>query len=282
MSSVLAPAKATPHGFGTGRAVGHFGELVQGRLGPQGPVVLVTLPCPVLSARATCLPGALSLHFPGARLFTPAQLHRFARALDLPAGLRFTLQLDMPPGGGAGASTAALVAMARAAGIGEARRIARACLAAEGASDPVMFAAPERLLWASREGRVVAGLPPLPHFAVIGGFFGPTVRTDPRDSDFPDISDLVAAWPMAARTAAGLAGLATLSASRRLAHQGRTAGDPTAALARDLGALGWAMAHTGAARALLFRPGEVPAQAPAALRGAGFRTIVHFAIGGEA
>jgi len=32
------------------RISGHFGELLQGRLGPQGPVALITLPCPVLAA----------------------------------------------------------------------------------------------------------------------------------------------------------------------------------------------------------------------------------------
>ncbi|TCP38104.1 hypothetical protein EV662_12129, partial [Rhodovulum marinum] len=31
---------------------GHFGEFLQGRLGPDGPVVLVTLPCPALAVRA--------------------------------------------------------------------------------------------------------------------------------------------------------------------------------------------------------------------------------------
>ncbi|WP_319800442.1 hypothetical protein [Pararhodobacter zhoushanensis] len=31
------------------RVAGHFGELMQGRLGSEGPVVLVSLPCPALS-----------------------------------------------------------------------------------------------------------------------------------------------------------------------------------------------------------------------------------------
>ena len=30
---------------------GHFGEWLQGRLGPDGPVALVTLPCPVRACR---------------------------------------------------------------------------------------------------------------------------------------------------------------------------------------------------------------------------------------
>ena len=44
----VAPQIAPP---GLARVEGHFGELLQGRLGPAGPVVLVTLPCPVLAAR---------------------------------------------------------------------------------------------------------------------------------------------------------------------------------------------------------------------------------------
>ena len=70
--------------------------------------------------------------------------------------------------------------------------LARACVAVEGASDPLMFPAPERLLWASRRAEVLETLPPLPSFDVLGGFFGPNRRTDPRDANFPDISDLMA------------------------------------------------------------------------------------------
>lgn len=39
------------------RVAGHFGELVQGRLGPDGPVALITLPCPALTVQATWRPG---------------------------------------------------------------------------------------------------------------------------------------------------------------------------------------------------------------------------------
>ncbi|TMV63484.1 propanediol utilization protein, partial [Thioclava sp. BHET1] len=54
-----------------GRATGHFGELLQGRLGPDGPLALVTLPCPPLAARVTRDPGAFALHQPAARALPP-------------------------------------------------------------------------------------------------------------------------------------------------------------------------------------------------------------------
>ena len=196
----------------------------------------------------------------------------------LPARGRFALRAGMEPGGGAGFSTASLVALAGLAGFrGPAMDLARAAIACEGASDPLMLPAPERLLWASRIGRVLGQSAPLPSFQIVGGFYGPTRRTDPADNAFPDIADLWNDWQAAARAgdAAGLARLAAVSAQRTLAARGLT-GDPTPALARDLGALGCVIAHTGAARGLLFAPGTAPPDPAATLRAAGFRAVLSF------
>ncbi|MFT4151923.1 MAG: propanediol utilization protein [Paracoccaceae bacterium] len=255
-----------------------MGELMQGRLGPDGPVVLITLPCPVLGVTARRRSGRFALHRSGQVALGPAQAAALLRALDLPVTGRFDLASDLPPGGGAGASTAALVALARAAGADE-TRIAAACLTVEGASDPLMFRAPERLLWASRRGEVLAHLPPLPRIEVLAGFHGPPQRTDPADARFADLADLAAGWPAACGDARAVAALAAESARRTLALRG-PAGDPTETLAQDLGALGFAIGHTGPARALLFLPGTVPANARAALRAAGFRGLVRYLIGG--
>ena len=46
----------------THRVAGHFGELIQGRLGTAGPVVLISLPCPALTVTAT----AIAAHDPDA------------------------------------------------------------------------------------------------------------------------------------------------------------------------------------------------------------------------
>lgn len=259
---------------------GHLGEFIQGRLGPSGPVALMTLPCPALQLHGLWRPGPFALFQPGRPVLTRAQAAGLLRALDLPVMGHFTLRAQMPLGGGAGSSTAALVAVARLAGHpeGAAQALAEAAIAIEGASDPLMFSQPASLLWASRQGRILAALPPLPRMEVLGGFFGPARRTDPGDSDFSDISDLAEALPLAMRSAAALAELARQSARRALAARA-TGPDPTEDLARSLGALGYAIGHTGPARALIFAPGTLPPHSRALLREAGLRQLVQFHLG---
>lgn len=265
---------ALRHGTAVQSVAGHFGELLQGRLGDAGPVALVTLPCPALRVVLTARAGRFALHQPDGRAIPLAEARRL-----FPFQARLTLRADMPLGGGAGVSTAARVALLRLGGMDASADLAAACHASEGATDPLMFPDPARLLWASREGRVLAALPPLPRFDIIGGFYGPPRRTDALDINFPDISDLAAAWPAACSNLAEMARLATQSAHRCLALRG-PAGDPTPALAARLGALGWTMAHTGSARGLIFAPGTVPEGAQADLRASGFSTITRFSLGG--
>jgi uncharacterized protein involved in propanediol utilization len=182
----------------------------------------------------------------------------------------------MPAGGGAGASTAALIAIAKLAGETDIARIADACFAVEGASDPIMFDQAHRRLWASRLGKTVTNLPDLPNFEVIGGFYGAPERTRADDNNFPDISDLVAQWPGA--NVEKMAYLATTSARRTLALRGFT-DDPTDRLAKELGGLGWIIAHTGSARGVLFAKHGTPPHARGVLIAAGFRNIVTFKVG---
>lgn len=265
------------------RVPGHFGELIQGVIGPGGPVALITLPCPVLAVTARVQPGPFTLHQPGQILLSPARAAAFLARLGLPRRGRMVLRAEMPVGGGAGASTAALVALAYAAGADPARfspaAIAAACIATEGASDPLMFDTPARLLWASRRGEVLAHLPALPVFEVLGGFHGPARRTDARDHRFPDIAGLIPRWQAARSDAAALAALSSLSARATLALRGPQ-DDPTEGLAHALGALGFAIGHTGPARALLFRPGTLPQGAAGHLQAAGFTGITRWRIGG--
>jgi hypothetical protein len=263
---------------------GHFGEWLQGRAGPAGEVVLVTLACPVRGVSVTvehseAAPG-LTVDDPSG-LLDPGRAARLVQALGvrgLSAGRRITVRPDCPPGGGAGMSTAALVALARAAGADE-ERIAAACLAVEGASDPLMMARPDGVLWAPRRARMLATMPSPPAADIIGGFFGPPQRTDPADTDFPVIDDLIAHW-QAAPDLAGAARLSAESARRTTALRG-PADDPTPHLAEAFGALGWARAHTGSARALVFPPGGVPEGLAAALAAAGLVQVTRFATGGR-
>ncbi|MCC5963273.1 MAG: propanediol utilization protein [Rhodobacteraceae bacterium] len=260
------------------RVAGHCGEWLQGRLGPSGPVVLVTLPCNALGVRGWQRDAA-GLRLSGAGISMLRAQH-FLRRLGLGMRGRVLLRASAPPGLGAGMSTAQLVALARLAGWqGDPLALARACVACEGASDPLMFPAPERMLWASRAGRIVQPMPALPQHDVLAGFLGGPVPTDPHDNDFADISDLVDDWSRA-QTLPAFAAMASESAARCLRHRG-PADDATARLARDSGALGWAIAHTGAARALIFAPGQIPADAPATMRRAGFRSVMRFRGGGR-
>ena len=262
------------------RVHGHFGELLQGRLGPSGPVALITLPCPAFTATARLAPARhLHVHDAGAGGLTTPRAAQMLRLLGLPQSGRVTLRLTMPPGGGAGASSAALMALALAAGARGAAAITKAALAVEGATDPLLFAAPERLLWASRQGRILARLPVLPRFQVLGGFLGPGQRTDAGDDAFPDISDLLAAWPGACTSLTALARLISQSARRTLALRGPE-NDPTEALAVRHGAAGFVIAHTGSARGLIFPPGPLRDTVAPDLRGAGFSRITRFGCGG--
>lgn len=260
------------------RVAGHFGEWLQGRIGATGPLALVTVACPALTVEARQLDaGPFDLVQPG-RLLDPARAAAFLARLGVKAG-RFTLAADMPPGGGAGVSTAALVALARTAGARD-EYLAAACLAAEGATDPLMLARPDSVLWASRQAEVLETLPPLPAADVVGGFWGEPVPTDPLDLTFPDISDLAAQMtrPLAVDV---LARIASASAARCAAMRG-PARDPTPALAEKLGALGHLRAHTGSARGLIFAPGTVHRHAARALKSAGFSHVVEFRTGGVA
>ena len=264
------------------RVTGHFGEWLQGRLGPDGPVVLVTLPCEKLGASVS-LVRAKGRRPDMPSLLSPSVICAFLQALDVePPKADIEVIADAMPGAGAGMSTAMLLALAGAIGIGASQEVlADACRRAEGAVDPLMMDDPETLLWASREAREVRSMPQPPAFAVVGGFLGAPVQTVPEDTRFADISDLVPNWVAAAEAGdrSGLARIATVSAERTTVLRG-PAEDCTAALAHGLGALGWCRAHTGSARGLLFKPGCVPAEAEDRLRAEGYAGVLRFATKG--
>ena len=145
-----------------------------------------------------------------------------------------------------------------------------------------MHPAPGALLWAPREARAIAALPPLPAFHVAGGFLGPGRRTDPRDLDFADIADLAAAWPPAAARGdrAALAALASESARRNACRRRGPDLAPLLAAAARHGALGIVAAHTGSALGLLFAA-PPPDAALADLRALGLAQVARFRAGGE-
>ena len=274
------------------QAAGHLGEFLQGLLGPGGPVALVTLPAPVLRVAARLAPGPFGLHCAGPRALDRGRAAALCRAVTgrAPFG-RLVLRAEMPAGGGAGSSTAALLAAARAWALACGRalpvpeRLARLCLEIEGATDPLMHPEPARLLWASRLGRILVVLPPPPALEAVGGFLGAGKPTDPGDADFADVSDLAAAWaPAAARgDAEALGRIATESARRNQLRRGGPDLAPLLAAAARHGAVGIVAAHTGAARGLLFAPGRgEPDRAAETLRGLGLTGVRRFGLAGPA
>lgn len=245
---------------------GHFGEYVQGRLGLNGPLGLITVPCPKtgLEARLHCREAP-----------KPGRLGVFLKALGIVGSREIVVSPLSPPGAGTGISTATLIAAARLHGWdGPPEQLMAACVAHEGASDPLAFPHPERLLWASREGRVLQEMPGLPPHDIVGAYFGVSRLTVPEDMDFADVSDLVQDWEIA-RGLLTFGELASESARRCLRRRG-PADDPTERLARSLGAMGFIIAHTGSARGLIFPKGEVPHDAASALEAAGLAGVLQF------
>lgn len=262
------------------RVHGHMGELLQGRLGPSGPVALVTLPCRGLWLEVTRSDGPFALAPSLAQILDIDRLRVLLACLEAPMVGAFGATVAMPIGAGAGASTAALLAVAQlVAPHLQLAQIEAICHQMEGASDPLLRPKAERLLWASRQAKVLGALPNPPDLLVVGGFLGATVRTDPLDLNFPDISDLVAAWPAACREVSAFAGLVTASATRTLDLRG---GDAKAlhSLSLRLGAIGFAIAHTGTARAFLFPPHHRPEPALRALGDLGWDHLQTLRLGG--
>lgn len=253
---------------------GHFGEWLQGRLGPTGPMALVTMPCNALWATPAITPDQ------GINRFDPALLQQFLCNLGLTAAHLPAIKTNMPLGGGAGGSTAYLVALARACGYdGPPQSLADACLAAEGAVDPLMFAQADQILWDSRRAQMLDQLPPPPSAQIIGGFGSDPVFTDPKDYNFDDITEWLSDWRAACaqRDLPRAAQIATRSAQSRAARL--KSAEPIFYLARDLGALGVVMAHTGSARGLIFAPNSAPKSTAAALATAGLNTVTSFHTG---
>lgn len=262
------------------RMTGHFGEWVQGRLGRVGPVVLVTARCPALDVTVRWhAADPFAVASDPADLLDAPRLEAFLKALNVPAAGRFTVETAMVPGAGSGSSTAVLLAVARAVdgGATGARALARACLRVEGATDPLMLAQPDAVLWSPREARVVEHMDPPPAAEIVGGLFGAPRMTDPEDVDFPDITDLLDPWRQACAEGDlhAAASVASRSAERTTVWRG-PANDPMAELAEDTAALGHLRAHTGALRGLIFAPGTVPDGIETRLRAAGIDRPIRF------
>ncbi|MEO1610864.1 MAG: hypothetical protein AAFU55_00670 [Pseudomonadota bacterium] len=257
---------------------GHFGEWVQGRVGPGLDLVLVTLACPGMGVSARFEPAERFAVSQGRKVLSTGQCEALLARIGADLSVKVLLDVSLPPGGGAGMSTAALVALARAAGAEE-TAIPDICREIEGASDPLMLDRPDAAIWAPRKAQVVAFAPPPPAAEIVGGFWREPFRTDPEDCDFPIVDDLIKDWAKGPELAEA-ARIASASADRTTALRG-PADDRTPQIAKALGALGYARAHTGSARAFIFAPASAPESAEAILAEAGYSHILRFATGGR-
>lgn len=160
----IAGTSGSPLAVGTGTAMAHHGELLQGVFeGADGRLHrgLVTLPLPSLRARATFWPRG------GGGIATrPAGRSKAARAAEL------ALESEIPLGHDYGSSTANVIAILRAVAEAAGTALRRATIArlaadAEGASEPIAYGT-QAVLVAQREGRVLEHLgPELPPLVVV-------------------------------------------------------------------------------------------------------------------
>ncbi|WP_277458197.1 hypothetical protein [Methylococcus capsulatus] len=264
--------------MGRGDSYGHHGEILQGAIPSSAPgiprSVLVTLPCRRYRVTVRFFPAA------GNRLQTiPAVRPKAARAALLTlsclgfsgvGGLLF-LNGNIPAGQGLGSSsadvTATIRAVADACGQSLApERIARLAVAAETASDPLMFDG-TALVFAQREGVVVERfdnpLPPMELLSVQDPANGNGIDTlsgTPRHYDRREMARCEALLEKLrdgiARSDAGLVGsVATASAHLNQRFVPKPRLDELEAVGRHHGALGVQVAHSGTVMGLLFPPG---------------------------
>ncbi|MCT4352430.1 GHMP kinase [Streptomyces sp. Je 1-79] len=279
-SPAVPDAGALP--TGTGYAPCHHGEILQGAfLDGEGRTCagLVTLPMagPGSRARFARRPGTA----PEALTVVPADRTKAADAAALtvvecarraglpPSGGELRLVGDIPVGLGMGSSTSDVIATVRAVADSYGLRlapetVARLAVRAELACDPLMLDG-RPVLFAQREGRVLEILgPALPPLVVVGCTLGGGAPVDTlalpareaADVDIREYERLRALLRRAVATGdAGLLGeVATASARRGQQVLGHPEFDTLTAVARQVGAAGVQIAHSGAVAGVLLDP----------------------------
>jgi len=279
-TALYPPAEACRAGHAEVHA--HHGEIVQGLFySSDGQVEhgLVTLPCPLFRARARFRPlraGPLTVE-PRDR----ARAHLAAR-LTLDAlgragwGGALRIESNVPLRWGCGSSTTDVLATVRAvaAAFGAALQpawIARLCVAAETASDSLMFAPDRAVLFAQRRGSLLLDLGgPLPAVRVLG--FNTEAGRGVETLSLPPIA--YSAWEVEAfrpilgllrraverQDPALLGRVATASTVITQRHRPKRCMPRLLRLAAEAGALGVQVAHSGTVAGFLFEPGPGAAE----------------------
>ncbi len=270
-TTTSGPSPGAP--WSVARCPGHHGELLQGAfVRGSAPLLraLVTLPFPNVGAVASVrlLPGAPVVEV------VPRWKQKAARAarltldeLDLAAGCQLVLESRLPSGWGLGSSTADVVATIRAVLRAAGRRVspalvARLAVAAEGASDSLMFSE-WVTLFAQREGRILEVLGHrLPPLTVVGCNPSGAACVDTLQHPLPDYSaaelrqfrELLALLRGAVRAQSvreiGRVATASACINQRFLPTHRFA--ELEAIGRRHGAQGIQVSHSGTVAGLLF------------------------------
>ncbi|HEX2206410.1 MAG TPA: hypothetical protein VHG93_01950 [Longimicrobium sp.] len=272
-----APARRT----GTAEVRAHHGEIVQGMFyGPDGTLEhgLVTLPCPLFATRARFRPtrtGPLTVE-PGDRGRARAAARMTLESLGR-AGWGGSLRLEgnVPLRWGCGSSTtdvlSTIFAVADAFGATlPPEWVSRISVAAESASDSLMYGPERAVLFAQRRGCVLEDLgAPLPKARVLG--FN-TAAGGVETLSLPPCA--YSAWELEAFRAvrgllrravteqdpALLGRVATASTVLMQRHRPKRAMPELLRLAREARALGVQVAHSGTVAGLFFETGRLAAE----------------------
>lgn len=273
-----APAPPFPPAprVGHGRTHAHHGEIVQGVFYSSDGTLehgLVTLPCTLFHTQAWFRPfrsGPLTVE-PGDRSRARAAARLTLDALGLTGwGGAIRIESNVPLRWGCGSSTTDVLATIRA--VADAfgatlapEWIARLSVAAETASDSLMYPPERAVLFAQRRGSVLRDLGgPLPRVRVLG--FNTEVDRGVETLSLPPCQ--YSSWEAEAfRPVLGLlcraveqqdpellGRVATASAVVMQRHRPKRALAELLRLFREVGALGIQVAHSGTVAGLLFEP----------------------------
>lgn len=256
---------------GSGRAVGHHGEILQGAFTINGGLVraLVTLPYAASGSSATFkpVPGLGVIVEPVHKSKARQAARLTVTALGVRCGGHLRITSNIPEKLGLGSSTTDVVAAIRATadafGVEPTPEvIATLAVEAEGASDPLMYV-PRCVMFAHREGRVLEDFGrDLPRLAVAGVVAGKGVGTltfpPARYSEFEirRFGELHAQLrrAIAHQDRAGVADVATASGRINQRFLPLGAYEALEAIVDRTGGLGLQVAHSGAAVGLLYDP----------------------------
>ncbi|AZO14733.1 kinase [Mesorhizobium sp. M2A.F.Ca.ET.043.05.1.1] len=257
---------------GTGTAIAHHGELIQGVFKDDGGRLhrgLVTLPIAGLRSEASFARSdddAIVVH-PDHKIKASAAARLTLDFLNVTGGGVLTLQSSIPVGHGYGSSTADVVASIRAVAATlkiqlRPSSIGRLAVAAERASDAIAFD-DHAVLFAQREGVVIenfgGALPPLLllGFKAKDGIPVDTLQLPPARYDSAEIQEFGVLRALVARAVRhqdpdllGRAASASAVISQR--HLPKQGFHEVAEIARRAGACGVQVAHSGSLFGLIF------------------------------